>query len=246
MNNPSPKDKLKKIFGDNIFAFGGDPNETETPRVKPVPERKSAVKNEREDDDGDDIYDEVEFIGNDAQRQIAKLSRENARRRTKANDLRKEVSEKNEEIAELREELKKAEKLQKAYDKLQSESSSHMNAVRRLAIRSAIEKDKDAEGNSRSWYDVSMVEAMLDNDSIAVDINDLSVGGLDEQLAQLAEDKPFLVKSSKDSDGEDQQNTQQNNQPSGSAPQSSATGSEGQQKAHTENEFRDKFPALNL
>lgn len=223
---------------DHIFAFGGD--DTDPPRVQDVPGRKSREIDPDPDPDDDD--DDDEYIPDAKDRKLKKLSRESNRKRIQNKQLRDALAEKESEIADLRKELGNAVKLQKKYDTLVSEQTDQRDAIRRLAIRQAIEKDTQSEGVSRSWYDVNMVESLLDVNELAIDTSDFSVGGLKEQLDAIAEDKPFLVKSS-ESSGQGEQKAPPRS--SGSAPQSSATGTPEQNRSTEEDQWGVDFPALN-
>lgn len=222
------------------FAFGGDDNE-DPPKVRQVRERRSASKR-NDDDDEEDDDDEDDYINDPRDRRIRKLSRESNRRRIQNREQKATIAEKEEEIAELRAELKNAEKLQRSYDKLKGDYEGQQSTVRRMAIRQAIERDALEDGTKRSWYDVNMVEGQLDYDKLSVDLNDFTVGGLSDQLSALAEEKPFLVKASEtQGDGK-----KPGNSPSGQAPQSSATGTQEQDRSATEAQMLRDFPALGL
>lgn len=231
---------LRKDFS-LFFAFGGDVEPKDPPRVT-VPEEKPSVldrlpKPDDDDDDDDDHIDDPK------DRKIAKLSKENKLRRITNKNLDSRVSQLEEENASLRKELGKAEKLQTSYDELKTKRNEEQTALRRMAIRSAIEKDSiendQGEATPRAWYDVSMVQSLLDKDQISVDLNDFSVGGLREQLDKIAEERPFLVKPNDSGSSNQNQRT-----PSGSAPQSSATGTPRQQQNADENALLAEFPAM--
>ncbi len=226
------------LLDPNIFAFGGDSNPL--PEINTdVPKRKVKPP-EAGDNDDDDQDDNDDHIEDPRDRRIAKLSRESNRRRIAVRNIKAELAEKEAEIEDLRKELDKVPKLQKAYQDLETKRNTEQETLKRMAIKSAIENDKDEEGNSRSWYDISMVQGLLDNDQLAVDLSDFSVGGITEQLSAIAAERPFLVKRREDN-GSRQQQTQN---PSGSAPQSSATGNRSQEAASNENKMRAEFPAL--
>jgi DNA gyrase/topoisomerase IV subunit A len=229
----------------DLFAFGGDSDgEDDQEKIKEVPVRKPngqfASKSADDDDDDDD---DDEFIPDPKDRKIKKLSRENNRRRISNREMTEAMKAKDQEIADLRKELGKANRLQKKFDELTKEHNSQLGTVRRMAIRQAIEQDKLEDGTKRSWYDVNMVEALLKDDELAVDLSDFTVGGLEEQLSAIAEEKPFLVKSGSENRQEERRS---NTQPSGFAPQSSATGSMDQQGSSEEEQMVRDFPALGL
>lgn len=233
---------------DKLFAFGGDA-ENEPPRIETVPEREPKAKPRTPSDDDDDDDDD-EFIKDPKDQRIRKLSREANRRRIENRDAKTALAEKDEEIAELRAQLGKAVKLQSSYDKLKTDSESQIETVRRMAIRSAIEKDAiqndKGEPVPRAWYDTNMVESLLDTKQLAVDLSDFSVGGLQDQLNSIAEKSPFLVKSSESSNqnGRQPNGQQQFQQPSGQAPQSSATGTGEQNASLEQDKMLGDFPAL--
>ena len=223
-----------------IFAWGGDGNDDEdenvrieAPKPKPKPRRRQVPV---DDDDDDDDY-----IDDPKDRRIRKLSKENGRRRVENADLQAELDAKNEEIEDLQTQVKNGLKLQTKYDKLKDEKDKTEAAAREQAIRTAIAGDKDEKDKPRTWYDTSMVLSLLDRDSLAVDLSDGSVGGLSDQLKEIAKTKPFLLKSASGDEGNNG-GTQQ--QPSGSAPQTSAAGTRGQGTADNERALMDSFPAL--
>lgn len=227
-----------------LFAFGGDSGNDDPPKIRDIPERKpKSSSNSVDPDDDDDDDDEDDYINDPKDRRIRKLSRESNRRRIANRTLRSQLQEKEEEIAELRGELKNAEKLQRSFEKLKNEHESQQNTVRRMAIRRAIESDAVEEGKPRSWYDVNMVEGLLKDEELSVDLNDFSVGGLKEQLDAIAAEKPFLVKASETPD-DTKDRTPSDTYPSGSAPQSSATGNQDQQRSNEEAQMIRDFPAL--
>lgn len=227
-----------------LFAFGGDNDGEEDERIKEIPPRSKNgqfAKNGN-DEDSFDEEDDDDLIADPKDRRIRKLSREANRRRIENRDLRSSIKEREEEISDLRKELGKADRLQKNFDKLKGDLESQQSTVRKMAIRRAIDNDMLESGEKRSWYDVSMVESLLNPDELAVDLNDFSVGGLREQLDAIAGEKPFLVKGLEgQSDGKDTPPAQS----SGSAPQSSATGTPDHQRSNEEAQMMSEFPALS-
>lgn len=222
-----------------LFACGGDSGD-EPPRIEPpkpkAPARKRVV---RDDDDDDDL----DYIDDPKDRRIKTLSKENAKRRTANNDLQAQLDEALEEIETLKVTVNNGVKLQKRYDDLKAKVATDQATYKEQAIRTALSGDVDAEGNPRAWQDANMVLGLLDREGLAVDLNDGTVGGLSEQLSKLAEDKPFLVKAASGDQGNKAQ--QQNQQlPSGQAPQSSAGGTRGQAPQINEQEMFSQFPAL--
>lgn len=223
-----------------IAAWGSDSDDDdddnvriEAPKPKAKPRRRTVAV---EDDDDDDDY-----IDDPKDRRIRKLSRESGRRRVENADLQADIEAKNEEIEELKLQVANGLKLQKKYDKLQEDMKTTETKAKEQAIRTAISGDTDDKGKKRTWYDTSMVLSLLDRDSLAVDLSDGSIGGLSDQLAAIAKDKPFLLKAVSDDQGN---NGGQQQQPSGSAPQTSATGTRGQGTAESEKTLVDMFPAL--
>lgn len=236
-----------KLLGKQIAllaAFGADDPEDkkDPPRIaefKEPPKPGPGKKRRREpllDDDDDDHDDDSDGEPLTA-RERRRLSRENSRRRIENKNLKTDLEEANERIEELQGEVKKAVKIQNAYDNLKKTHETQEETVRNMAIRNAI-----AANEELGWYDVAMVTSMLDREKISVDLTDFTVGGLDDQLKQIAKDKPFLVKP-KDGDNKDQQNGSQS-APSGQAPQSSATGTSRQEASSNEAKLMQDFPAL--
>ena len=229
---------------ETLFAFGGDAAPKDPPRIGDVAPAQLEEAEVMEDDldDGDDEVFEDKAAG----RRIRKLSRENNKRRIENRTAKRNLESKDAEIAALREELEKAKKLQTAYDNLKTSSEKQLDTVKRMAIRSAIEKDavqnEKGEASPRAWYDVNMVERELDQSKLSVDISDFTVGGLQEQLDAIAEKSPFLVKSSENRSGNGRQPNSY--QASGQTPQSSATGTGAENQASEESKMLADFPAL--
>lgn len=224
-----------------LFTCGGDPGDDEPPRIeppKPKPTaRKKAVVRDDDDDDDDD------YITDPRDRRIKKLSAENARRRTANNDLQEQLEAAREEIESLTVTVNNGVKLQKKYDDLKTSVAKDQAHYKEQAIRNALGRDQAEDGTARAWYDEAMVLGLLDRDGLAVDLTDGSIGGLSEQLAKIAEEKPFLLKAASGDQGKSPQQQQQQ-QPSGQAPQSSAGGNRGQAPQANEQEMFEMFPAL--
>lgn len=236
-----------------ILAFGADndddEDEDDAPRPKPGDRRRNRNQSRRaeDDDDEDDSFHrggKFGHIANEKDRRIAELTDENAKRRIQNRDLR-------EENEELQASLKRATKLQPKLDDLQKKYDDLEKASKISAIRNAI-----ANGEQK-YHDLEMVLGLLNQEELAVDLSDGTIGGLEDQLNKIAEDRPFLVKAgeSKEGEGDDkdksksnaqQSNQNQNQNPSGYTPQSSASGARNQQVA--EEELKKKmvgdFPAL--
>lgn len=222
-----------------FFAFGGD-NE-DPPRIKVPPEQpKPKPRNRRRDDDDDDDDDDDYSGPGGKDKRIYKLSQENKNRRRENNSLKDQLAEKDERIEELEGELRKAGKVQQALDKAKGDIDALNARVREQAIRSSVGKIKDKDGKDLVWYDEDMVLSLIDRKELSVDTNDFTVGGLEDQLRKIAEEKPFLVKESSGSGG-----NSQTRQPSGQAPQSSATGTQQQNNRNKEQEFSNRFAAMN-
>lgn len=225
-----------------LYAWGADDdddkNKKDPPRVAEfLPPKPGSGKRRREpvlDDDDDDDEDE-DPPRNEAERRRRRLSRENSRRRIENKNLTAEIEDLKEEIEGYKGELKKAVKVQTAYDNLKAEHTKQEETVRSMAIRNALQQDEQLQ-----WYDVNMVVSMLDQDMISVDFSDFTVGGLEDQLKKIAEDKPFLVKEVKDSNSGDGNRPP----PSGQAPQSSASGTREQEASTNEKQMLQDFPAL--
>lgn len=241
-NTNEPEVQMIVDYLNLLFACGGDgDDDKEPPRIDP-PKPKAPAKRptpKRSDPDDED-YD---YIEDPKDRKIKKLSDECARRRNHENELEGQLELKDEEIQGLTQTVNNAVKLQTKYDKLRGEFDGLQSKSKEQAIRTALSTDKivDEKGKEtpRAWYDVDMVLSLLDRESIAVDLTDGSVGGLSEQLNQLAEQKPFLVKAASGDQG-----NSANNRPTGSAPQTSAGGTRNQEVQRSEREMVDMFPAL--
>lgn len=229
---------LREGIACNIFIFGGDP--AKFPKINlEIP--ATPVFTRPDDEEQEEDFSHIE---DPKDRNIARLSRENNRRRIMNKAAVNHIKKQEEEIAALRKELAKVPQAQQAFDSVVSARAEDEKSLKDFAILRGIENDTatndKGEATKRAWYDVSMVRSLLNTDELAVDLSDFSVGGLKDQLDKIATEKPFLVKEAGGTSGE----AQQQRPPSGSAPQSSATGNASQQKAATEDELRAQFPAL--
>ena len=157
-------------------------------------------------DDGGDLDEEDD---DEEAKKDKKLSREAARRRRENIALRKQL----EELQAEREAdaLSRKSKLEQAQHKLkeaQDASKSMGDANRRLLLENAVLKD-----SKRTWHDSSAAIALLDTSLIEIDPVSGTIEGIEDALADLAKDKPFLLKSG---------NGRQGNGSSGSNPQGGA------------------------
>lgn len=216
-----------------LFAWGGDNENDEriTAPPKPGPPKKATRKAADDDDDDDD----EEFIPDAKDRKIRKLSREAARRRTNERTLEEENERLREENENLRDSVNKAVKLQTKYDKLVEDHGKLEGRTREQTIRNAIQNNDEL-----AWYDTSMVLSLLNREELAVDLEDGTVGGLEDQLKKIAKDKPFLLKDAGGSQG----NNGSQQRPSGQTPQSSAGGNRNQEIRQSEDKMIEQFPAL--
>ncbi|QNJ55322.1 hypothetical protein SEA_LITTLEFELLA_11 [Gordonia phage LittleFella] len=231
---------LRKGIARNVFVFGCDPKKF--PKINlDIPATPAFQR--PEDEEGDEDFSHIE---DQRDRNVARLSRENSRRRLMNKAMTKHMEKLVAENEALRKELGKVPQAEDAFNTIVSEREDDMGKLKNMAILRAIESDsvtnEKGEVAPRAWYDVSMVRSLLNTDELAVDLSDFSVGGLSEQLNKIATEKPFLVKSAGGDKREDSQ--QQQRPPSGSAPQSSATGNRSEQNASNEKEMLADFPAL--
>ena len=137
------------------------------------------------------------------------------------------------------------------YDTLQKKYTDLEEGARLQAIRNAIQSNDNVK-----FHDTEMVMGLLNRDSISVDLKDGSIGGLEDQISQISESRPFLVKETAKKDGSDkeseskdqlQQFPGQTPPPSGTPPQSSATGNRNAQASEEETMKRmlADFPAMS-
>lgn len=180
---------LAPIFGgedddddDNDDAGkGGNP--------KPSGKNKSGGGNDDDDDDDDD-HDDLESITDPKDRRIVELSREAAKKRReknaekrRADELQRKLDEKTNSGASAEEQLKA--KLQAEKDRNDKLTGTVSNNILKTAI---------VENEKFKWHDTSVVMGLLDREAMEIDIDDMSVDGLEEQLKKLAKEKPFLLK----------------------------------------------------
>lgn len=224
-----------------LFTCGGDNDDDTPPRIEPPKPKAPAARRRSRAKDDDDDDDDLDYINDPKERRIRQLSKENAKRRTANNDLQAQLDEAQDQIDQLTNTVNNGVKLQKKYDTLLANHEKMIGTSKEQAIRTALGGDVNEDGTPRAWYDTSMVLSLLDRDGLAVDLTDGSVGGLSEQLAKLAEEKPFLVKAAS---GDQKDSAKQNPPPSGQAPQSSAGGTGGQNPQANEQELFAMFPAL--
>ena len=224
---------------DDLVAWGADGEEDDldegegatAPKPKPGP--RKITKPIVIDDDEDDEDDETEHIKDPKDRKILKLSRENRNRRRRERELETEKAALADELQAQKDgDATDAGKWQRKHSTLETKYKELEAKAKNGAIRTAVVSNSDYK-----WHDVDMVLDLLDRDQLAVDLDDGSVGGLEDQLKVIAKKKAFLLKSTSGAPGG-------NNGRTGSAPQSSATGTRGQEAASTETELLDTFPAL--
>lgn len=240
---------MKARFGvirlEDLFSFGAE--DDNKPKPKPGPAKKTAAVDhskkgedeEDEDDEDDDDLDEKDI-------KIRHLLDENYKKR----QLIKKLKTDQEELASRVEELeagaeekdskdsgiqRKYDSLAKKYNALEEDHTKLLEHTATSTIRSAILNTKKYE-----WHDVNMALDLLDREQLAVDTSDGSVGGLEAQLKAIAKQKPFLLKNA----GGGQQ--EGSGKPTGSAPQSHATGTRGQEATSDQDKMLSDFPALRM
>lgn len=161
-----------------------------------------------DDDDDDDDEDEDTSDDDEGKR---KLSREAAKRRRENNKLKKANEELQAKIAE--QELSRKTKLEQAQHRLQEAEQKTDNLAetnQKLLLEMAILKD-----SKRTWHDSSAVIALLDTSEVEIDPESGNIEGVEEALADLAKDKPFLLKTA---------GSRQGNGSSGSQPNAGSGG----------------------
>lgn len=172
-------------------------------RINPGGSTESGADDEGDDDDNDD--DDSEEA-----KQDKKLAREAARRRRENNRLKKELDElKAEQEAQA---LSRKSKLEQAQHKLNEAKALNDDLAttnQRLLLEMAVLKD-----SKRTWHDSSAVIALLDTSEVEIDPASGNIEGIEEALAELAKDKPFLLRTAGSRVG---------NGSSGSNPQGSGT-----------------------
>lgn len=188
---------------------------------------------EGEDDDSDDDEPEPK---DPKDRKILKLKDENAKRRLRERELEQQL----EAVTSENEELKSTgdsdtAKWRRKYELMEDKFNKLRSTSQVGAIRSAI------VGNEQfKWHDVNLVINQLDMDELAVDFEDGSVGGLEDQLSVLAEKRPFLLKN------HEQDRVDRQERPTGDAPQTSAAGDRYTEASVREDEMLREFPALQI
>lgn len=183
--------------------------------------------NEGDDDDEDDGVEDDNDDDDEETKQDKKLAREAARRRRENNRLKKELQQLKEEQEQ--QALSRKSKLEQAQHKLKEterQATSLAETNQRLLLEMAVLKDA-----KRSWYDSSAVIALLDTSEIDIDPESGKVEGIEEALADLAKDKPFLVKTA---------GTRQGNGSSGSQPNSGGSNNK-QTKEQKQAELMRKY-----
>lgn len=181
------------------------------------------VTEDDEDDDDDNGDDDL----TDEQKNAQKLSREAARRRKENNRLKKEKEDLQKQLDE--QALSRKTKLEQAQIKLNEakKTNDDMSATnQRLLLENAVLKD-----SKRQWYDSSAVIALLDKSVIDIDPESGNIEGIEEALADLARDKPFLVKTA---------GQRQGNGSSGSQPNQGGSGTK-QTKEQKKTELAKKW-----
>lgn len=222
---------------DDLIAWGAqdddddDEGGTKNP-PKPGPRKvtKPVVDDLDEDDDDDE---DAEHIKDPKDRKILKLSRENRNRRRRERELEQQAATLADEFQSYKDaDDSERGKWERKHANLETKYKALEEKATNGAIRTAI-----ASHETYKWHDVSMVMDLLDRSQLAVDLDDGSVGGLDDQLKIIAKKKTFLLKSASGTPGGSNGST-------GSAPQSSASGTRGQEAAATESQLLGDFPAL--
>lgn len=181
-----------------------DPDEDLTNRI--------ANGNEGDDDDEDDGVEDDNDDDDEEAKQDKKLAREAARRRRENNKLKKELQQLKEEQEQ--QALSRKSKLEQAQHKLneaKATNDSLSSTNQRLLLEMAVLKD-----SKRTWHDSSAVIALLDTSEVEIDPESGNIEGIEEALADLAKDKPFLLRTG---------GSRQGNGASGSQPQSGGNGS---------------------
>lgn len=180
---------------------------------------------EDDEDDDDDSNNDEDLT--DEQKNAQKLSREAARRRKENNRLKKEKEDLQKQLDE--QALSRKTKLEQAQHKLDEAKKTNDNMSstnQRLLLEMAVLKD-----SKRQWYDSSAVIALLDKSVIDIDPESGIIEGIEEALADLAKDKPFLVKTA---------GQRQGNGSSGSQPNQGGNGTK-QTKEQKKTELAKKW-----
>lgn len=163
-----------------------------------------------QDDGEDDGDDEGEPGADDSGLKIRRLSREANKRRIENKKLKEQIQQLNDDREE--QEKSKKTKLEQAQDKLNEAHTSNKglsSANERLLLENAVLKD-----SKHNWHDSSAVIALLDTSSVEIDPESGTIEGIEDALADLAKERPFLVKTA-----------ERNNQGSGSSGHQPGAGS---------------------
>lgn len=188
---------------------------------------KSSAGSKGGDDDGDD--DEFFHL---SEAELKALAKESARKLKEAEKEKKKAQELIE--AEERKKNDEATNLRKDLEKAQGENATLRATVAKQAIEAAIRDD-----DRWAWHDVEMVASLATKLNADITVSDDGkVEGLKATLPKIAKQHPFLVKSSKDSNG-NQGDSRNGDGPTGFQPgqggTSGGSGSEIDTKALAEN-----------
>lgn len=171
-----------------------------------------------DDDDEDDDDDDGETVAKAKWRKTDKQSRRRARELKQANADKIALQQQLDDIA--RKNNTEADNLKKDHEK-STERVTHLEKLlTKNLLETAILKDP-----KRVWHDVTQTIAALPSDDVTVNLDSGEVEGLEEALADVAKEKPFLVKETKgkkkqeqNGSGESGPSNQQRNGASGTNP----------------------------
>lgn len=183
--------RIKKIISNS--AFTNFPQLTGSDGDGEDGDLQNRIANGVEDDNDEGTEGEEDDQEDDDEEgaKDRKLAREAARRRRENNKLKKEKEELQKKLDD--QELSRKSKLDQAQHKLNEAKTLNDNLSstnQHLILEMAVLKD-----SKRTWHDSSAVIALLDTSMIEVDPESGNIEGIEEALADLAKDKPFLLRT---------------------------------------------------
>ena len=177
---------LDYIDGVPVYPFFGADGEDDQSGETDDTVTEDDAQGEDEGDDDDDEDDPVK-------RKLRKTTRQSIRRQKELTAALKEKQELQDKLDA--EERKKKNDLDNATGDLakRDERISNLESLlNKNLLETAILKDA-----KRTWHDVSQTIAALPEGEVTIDLDTGEVNGLEEALAEVAKEKPFLVKETK-------------------------------------------------
>lgn len=232
---------LRPLFGaDRDEDEDEDDEEDEKPRrtERPKPGDRRRVRTRKDSDDDDD--EDLDGIDDPKDRRIAELSRESARRRREKNQEKRRADELEDRLQKLENKGKDdTETTANEIKNLREANEKLTKQLERAAVRTAIVNNDDFK-----WHDVDDVYSKLDMEDIDIDPDTGEVDGLEQQLKSLAKKKPYLLRESDASGGDDGAGVRPGS--TGHNPRGNGARSKGRQEtaAAQREKLIKKYPSL--